>query len=95
MKRKENVLNGTNGANIGDLITFTRRERSYQALVINIRDRSVIAELLNSKDIIEHDLENERTVVAYTNYKIIKKSDIPAQSVYAIDGWNFGWRKVN
>jgi len=56
-------------ANIGDIIEFKRNERAYLGKVIMLRETSVMVELLDDLDQLELNLENNRTVVGYSNIK--------------------------
>ena len=56
-------------ANIGDLIEFKRNGKAYLGKVVMLRETSVMVKLLDDLEQLELNLENNRTVVGYSNIK--------------------------
>lgn len=81
-------------ANVGDKIKFTRCDQNFLAEVINVRENSVIVELLNKNDKEMLGIETDRTVVAHSKYEISSRTPNPREPIPPLDPWTFGWKQV-
>lgn len=69
-KSNKQVIINEEPIEIGNTVTFERRGRILEGLIILIRENSVIVEL--KQEAIEFlGLENDRTVVRHNNYKVV------------------------
>jgi uncharacterized protein YkvS len=69
---KQEIANNT--VEKGDAIAFSRGNKMYHAFVINVYVNSVSVKLLYKEDANELGLENDRTVVHYSNYKLVEEA---------------------
>lgn len=79
---------------VGDTIEFQRKEQTFFAEVINVRENSVIVELSSKTDKEVLEIETNRTVVAHLNYEITTRTPFPKEPIPKLDSWVYGWKKI-